>query len=63
MMRLSEGQKLVNFTAVAKEEDEELEDNLETVENIVENVEDSTDNIENLVENVEDSTENASDEE
>jgi DNA gyrase subunit A len=47
MMRLSEGQTLVNFTKVKREEDaEELE-----------NVEGSTENIENASENVASSTE------
>ena len=47
MMRLSEGQTLVNFTKVKREE-ESLEDS--------ENVEGSTENIENVLENVESST-------
>ena len=47
MMRLSEGQTLVNFTKVKREE-ESLEDS--------ENVEGSTENIENVLENVENST-------
>ena len=47
MMRLSEGQTLVNFTKVKREE-ESLEDS--------ENVESSTENIENVLENVESST-------
>ena len=47
MMRLSEGQTLVNFTKVKREE-ESLEDS--------ENVEGSTENMENVLENVEDST-------
>ena len=47
MMRLSEGQTLVNFTKVKREE-ESLEDS--------ENVEGSTENIENVLENVEIST-------
>ena len=55
VMRLSEGQKLVNFTKVAKsdEEDEDIED----LENISENVEGSTNDLENISENVESSTE------
>ncbi len=63
MMRLSEGQTLVNFTKVPKEDDEELEDAIESVEEIEEgkvipeNVEDSTENLENIPEIVEDSTE------
>ena len=48
MMRLNEGQTLVNFTKVKREE--------ESVE-VTENVEDSTENIENVSENVENSTE------
>ena len=47
MMRLSEGQTLVNFTKVKREE-ESLEDS--------ENVDGSTENIENVLENVESST-------
>jgi hypothetical protein len=46
MMRLSEGQTLVNFTKVKRESAEEAS----------ENVEDSTDKNENLTENVADST-------
>ena len=49
MMRLSEGQKLVNFTKVKREEEEEID---------LENVENSTDKNENVSENVADSTEN-----
>jgi DNA gyrase/topoisomerase IV subunit A len=45
MMRLSDGQTLVNFTKVKREADEDAE-----------NVEDSTENIENVLENVADST-------
>jgi DNA gyrase subunit A len=45
MMRLSDGQTLVNFTKVKREADEGAE-----------NVEDSTENIENVLENVADST-------
>ena len=52
MMRLSEGQTLVNFTKVPKEEEEE--DTLETIEEIVDN---STENLENNAEIVEPSTE------
>ncbi len=64
MMRLGEGQKLVNFTKVQGSEDEELDENeaLEAVEEgseiIPENVEHSTENLENIAENVENSTEN-----
>ena len=47
MMRLNEGQTLVNFTKVKREE--------ESVE-VAENVEDSTENIENISKNVENST-------
>ena len=50
MMRLSEGQKLVNFTKVKREEEEEID---------LENVENSTDKNENVSENVADSTENS----
>ena len=50
MMRLSEGQKLVNFTKVKREEEEEIDP---------ENVEDSTDKNENVSENVADSTEDS----
>ena len=63
MMRLSDGQSLVNFTAVAKEEEDE--DILDTVDEIEETeinteiVEDSTENMKNLPEIVEDSTEEA----
>ena len=52
MMRLNEGQTLVNFTKVPKEEEEE--DALETIEEIVDN---STENSENNAEIVENSTE------
>ena len=47
MMRLNEGQTLVNFTKVKREEDSDEG---------VENVEDSTENIENVSENVDNST-------
>ena len=47
MMRLSEGQMLVNFTKVKREEEENKES---------ENVEGSTENIENAAENVDNST-------
>ena len=47
MMRLNEGQTLVNFTKVKREEDSDEG---------VENVEDSTENIENVLENVDNST-------
>ena len=50
MMRLSEGQKLVNFTKVKREEEEEID---------LENVENSTDKNENVSENVADSTEDS----
>ena len=52
MMRLGEGQTLVNFTKVPKEEEED--DALETIEEIVEP---STENLENNTEIVEPSTE------
>ena len=69
MMRLGEGQTLVNFTKVPKEDEDEVldADDIEmmngeqTTENsgiMVENVEHLTENTENLVEIVEDSTEN-----
>ena len=47
MMRLSEGQTLVNFTKVKREEESDED---------IENVEGSTENIENVAENVENST-------
>ena len=67
MMRLAEGQTLVNFTRVPKEEeDEDAIDSVEAIEGeetMSEIVEPSTENSENIAENVEPSTENASDEE
>ena len=56
MMRLNEGQTLVNFTKVPKEEEEdiELEEDAEIIPEIVDG---STENNENIPEIVEDSTE------
>ena len=57
MMRLNEGQTLVNFTKVPREEEpeEELADDIEMM---VENVEPSTENVESNSEIVDSSTEN-----
>ena len=60
MMRLNEGQTLVNFTKVPKEDEEENEiiEGEESVEINTEIVESSTENDENIIEIVENSTEN-----
>jgi DNA gyrase subunit A len=57
MMRLSEGQTLVNFTKVKRENEENEEENsTENSENVSNIVEGSTENIENMPENVDSST-------
>ena len=60
MMRLNEGQTLVNFTKVPKEDEEENEiiEGEESVEINTEIVESSTENDENIIEIVENSTDN-----
>ena len=68
MMRLDEGRTLVNFTKVPKEDEEENEDLIDSVEEIEDGkasseiVERSTENLENIAEIVEHSTEDAAEE-
>ena len=68
MMRLDEGRTLVNFTKVPKEDEEENEDLIDSVEEIEgekassEIVEHSTENLENIAEIVEHSTEDTAEE-